>query len=34
MCIRTKTALIKFQKDNNLPIGSLDLVTLKALGLN
>ncbi len=29
----TKPSLVKFQKDNNLCIGSLDLETLKALGL-
>jgi hypothetical protein len=29
----TKSALIKFQKDNSLPIGSLDFETLKALGV-
>ncbi len=31
--IGTKSSLIKFQKDNNLCLGSLDLETLKALGL-
>jgi len=30
---RTKAALTKFQKDNNLPVGQLDLVTLKELGI-
>ena len=30
----TKAALIKFQKDNGLPIGSLDLKTLNALGVS
>ena len=30
---RTKAALTQFQKDNNLPIGQLDLETLKALGV-
>ena len=30
---RTKAALVKFQKDNNLPVGQLDLQTLKALGV-
>jgi hypothetical protein len=29
----TKAALVKFQKDNGLPIGSFDLQTLKALGV-
>jgi hypothetical protein len=29
----TKSALVKFQKDNDLPIGSLDFETLKALGI-
>jgi hypothetical protein len=29
----TKAALVKFQRDNNLPIGQLDLETLKALGV-
>ena len=31
---RTKAALVKFQRDNNLPIGSMDIETLKALGVN
>ena len=31
---RTKAALTKFQKDNNLPVGQLDMETLKALGVN
>ena len=31
---RTKAALTKFQKDNNLPVGQLDMETLKALGIN
>ena len=31
--INTKAALVKFQKDNGLPIGSLDFQTLKALGV-
>jgi hypothetical protein len=31
---RTKAALVKFQKDKNLPAGNLDLETLKALGVN
>ena len=29
----TKAALVKFQKDNGLPIGSLDFETLRALGV-
>ena len=29
-----KKALCKFQKDNGLPIGSLDMQTLKALGIH
>jgi len=29
----TKAALVKFQKDNGLPIGQLDFETLKALGV-
>ena len=32
--INTKSALVKFQKDNGLSIGSLDLQTLKALGVS
>ncbi len=31
---QTKAALVKFQKDNGLPIGNLDFETLRALGLN
>jgi len=31
---QTKAALVKFQKDNGLPIGSLDVETMKALGVN
>jgi peptidoglycan hydrolase-like protein with peptidoglycan-binding domain len=31
---RTKAALVKFQKDNGLPIGALDIQTLKALGVS
>jgi len=31
--VRTKSALTKFQKDNNLPVGQLDFETLKALGI-
>ncbi|MCL4110247.1 UNVERIFIED_CONTAM: hypothetical protein GTU68_030631 [Idotea baltica] len=30
----TKAALVKFQRENNLPIGSLDFETLKALGVS
>ncbi|MFN5236851.1 MAG: peptidoglycan-binding domain-containing protein [Bacteroidota bacterium] len=30
---RTKSALAKFQKDKGLPVGNLDLETLKALGI-
>jgi peptidoglycan hydrolase-like protein with peptidoglycan-binding domain len=30
---RTKAALTKFQKEKNLPVGNLDLDTLKALGV-
>ncbi|MEL6865256.1 MAG: peptidoglycan-binding domain-containing protein, partial [Bacteroidota bacterium] len=30
---RTKAALTKFQKDNSLPVGQLDMETLKALGI-
>ncbi|MEO0339773.1 MAG: peptidoglycan-binding domain-containing protein [Bacteroidota bacterium] len=30
---QTKAALVKFQKDNKLPIGNLNLETLKALGV-
>ena len=29
----TKAALVKFQKENSLPIGNLDFETLKALGV-
>ena len=29
----TKAALVKFQKENNLPVGQLDLETLKVLGV-
>jgi peptidoglycan hydrolase-like protein with peptidoglycan-binding domain len=31
---QTKAALTKFQKDNGLPVGAMDLETLKALGVN
>jgi len=34
MGVRTKAALTKFQKDKGLPVGNLDLETLKALGVN
>ena len=30
----TKAALIQFQKDNDLPVGNLDVKTMKALGVN
>ena len=30
---RTKAALTKFQKDNSLPVGQLDIETLRALGV-
>jgi peptidoglycan hydrolase-like protein with peptidoglycan-binding domain len=30
---QTKAALTKFQKENNLPVGQLDMDTLKALGI-
>ncbi len=30
----TKAALVKFQKDNGLPVGNLDFETLKKLGIN
>jgi len=33
MGAKTKAALVKFQKDNGLPIGNLDYETLKALGV-
>ena len=29
----TKAALVKYQKDNKLPIGGLDMETLKSLGV-
>ena len=29
----TKDALMKYQKDNNLPVGQLDIETLKSLGV-
>jgi peptidoglycan hydrolase-like protein with peptidoglycan-binding domain len=31
---QTKAALIKFQKSSGLPVGQLDIETLKALGVN
>ncbi len=31
---RTKAALSKFQRENNLPVGQLDLETLEALNIN
>jgi peptidoglycan hydrolase-like protein with peptidoglycan-binding domain len=31
---QTKTALLQFQKDDNLPQGNLNLETLKALGIS
>lgn len=31
---RSKNALVKYQKDNNLPAGQLDIETLDALGVN
>jgi len=31
---RTKEALIKFQKDNGLPVGNLNMETLRALGIS
>ena len=34
MGARTKIALQKFQRDKGLPQGSLDMETLKALGIN
>ena len=34
MGTRTKAALVKFQKDNGLPVGQLDFQTLKALGIS
>ena len=34
MGARTKAALTKFQKDKGLPLGNLDMETLKALGVN
>jgi len=34
MGARTKAALVKYQKDNNLPVGNLDLETMKSLGVS
>ena len=31
---KTKAALTKFQKDNGLPVGNMDMQTLKALGVD
>ena len=31
---QTKAALVKFQKDNGLPIGNLNVETMKALGVD
>jgi peptidoglycan hydrolase-like protein with peptidoglycan-binding domain len=31
---QTKAALIKYQKDKGLPVGNLDMETMKSLGLN
>jgi len=33
MSNQPRAALMKFQKDNNLPVGRLDTATLKALGI-
>jgi len=30
---RTKAALTKFQKENGLPVGNLNMETIRALGL-
>ena len=30
----TKAALVKFQKENGLPVGQLDTETMRALGIN
>jgi peptidoglycan hydrolase-like protein with peptidoglycan-binding domain len=30
---QTKSALVKYQKDKGLPIGQLDMQTLKSLGI-
>jgi len=34
MGARTKAALVKYQKDNNLPVGNLDVETMKSLGVS
>ena len=34
MGAKTKAALTKYQRDNNLPVGNLDFETLKSLGVN
>jgi hypothetical protein len=34
MGAKTKAALVKFQRDNGLPVGQLDYETLKALGVS
>lgn len=31
---KTRTALTQFQKDNNLPVGNLNVETMRALGVN
>ena len=31
---KTKAALMKYQRDNNLPVGQMDFETLKSLGVN
>lgn len=31
---QTKAALVQYQKDNNLPVGNLNIETLKSLGVN
>ena len=33
MGAQTKSALVKFQEDNGLPVGQLDYETLRALGI-
>ena len=30
---KTREALTKFQKDNNLPVGNLNVETMRALGI-
>jgi len=34
MGAKTKAALVKFQRENNLPVGQLDFETLRALGVD